>query len=127
MEDVMRNVRWILVALAALVPELGAAADQSFLAPTSWAGNVMTYGSGWHLRTPRMLADVNGDGRQDIVGFNDQGVWLATSTGTRFSPPLLLAEFRSDQGWRWDRHLRTTGRVNNDGRADVVVFGDDDV
>jgi hypothetical protein len=28
-------------------------------------------------RFPRQLADVNGDGRADIVGFGDAGVWVA--------------------------------------------------
>jgi hypothetical protein len=36
------------------------------------------------------MADVNGDGKQDIVGFANEGVWLALSTGTGFTAPRLI-------------------------------------
>ena len=32
---------------------------------------------GWRVdRHPRFLADLTGDGRADIVGFGDAGVWV---------------------------------------------------
>ena len=40
---------------------------------------------------PRFLADVNGDGRADIIGFGDAGVWEAPATGNRtFAAPLTV-------------------------------------
>jgi hypothetical protein len=33
---------------------------------------------GWRIdRHPRLTADVNGDGRADIVGFGNAGVWVS--------------------------------------------------
>ncbi len=37
---------------------------------------------GWRVdQHPRYLADLTGDGRADIVGFGDDGVWTALSNG----------------------------------------------
>lgn len=45
---------------------------------------------GWLVeRHPRFLADVNGDGKQDVVGFGDAGVYLSLSTGASFEPGRL--------------------------------------
>jgi FG-GAP-like repeat len=71
-----------------------------------------------------MLADVNGDNRQDVVGFGHDGVWLATSTGTSFSLAFVLTNFGYDQSWRVDKHVRTTGDINGDNMDDIVGFGD---
>jgi hypothetical protein len=32
-------------------------------------------------RHVRLLADITGDGRTDIVGFGDDGVWVSLSQG----------------------------------------------
>jgi hypothetical protein len=100
--------------------------DQSFLAPEPWA-HELTLEFAWREQHPRMLADVNGDTRQDIVGFGDDGVWLAPSTGSSFEPQLVLFDFGTHQGWWYQRHVRTVGDIDNDGRADVVGFGEDGV
>jgi hypothetical protein len=34
-----------------------------------------------------MMADVNGDGMQDVVGFGNAGVYVALSTGDGFAAP----------------------------------------
>jgi hypothetical protein len=47
------------------------------------------------------LADVNSDGKQDIVGFGDAGVYLALSEGTHFGQvTFALANFGYDTDWR---------------------------
>ena len=81
--------------------------------------------SGWEVdKHPRMMADVNGDGREDVVGFGEAGVFVALSTGSGFTNPTLSAEFFGyDNNWRVDRHPRMMADVNGDGRADVVGFG----
>src|SRR5262245_25458649 len=100
-------------------------APQSFLAPRAWS-NDFTVQRGWHLeRHLRVLADVNGDHRQDVVGFGQDAVWIALSTGTAFGGIQLgVANFSYDQGWRVDKHVRVLADINNDGRADIVGFGE---
>jgi hypothetical protein len=109
---------------AHLAPLQGQAADQSFFAPESWAREI-TSAQGWETtKHPRMLADVNGDGRQDVVGFGGDGVWIATSEGYRFRPAFVLAEFGYGKSWRVTKHVRTMGDINGDRLEDIVAFGD---
>jgi hypothetical protein len=82
---------------------------------------------GWQVdRHPRFLADVTGDGRADIVGFLNAGVYVALSNGDgTFQPAqLVIADFGYDQGWRVDNHPRFLADLTGDGRADIVGFGD---
>jgi hypothetical protein len=73
----------------------------------------------------RVMADINGDGKADIVAFGDAGVWTALSTGTGFAAPtFVLADLGYNQGWRVDKHVRLLADVNGDGRRDIVAFGD---
>jgi phospholipase C len=87
----------------------------------------------WRVeRHIRMLADLNGDGLSDIVGFGDAGVWTSLCTGqpkadsasigeTKF----VLAKFGFNQGWRVDQHPRTLADLTGNKRADIVGFGND--
>ncbi|RYG99987.1 MAG: hypothetical protein EON58_01920 [Alphaproteobacteria bacterium] len=95
-----------------------------------------TFGSdaaagGWTNSTtyPRMLADINGDGRADLVGFGSAGVYAALGNGIGGFGAVYLAlnSFgASAMGGGWnnnDIYTRTMGDVNGDGRADIVGFG----
>ena len=84
---------------------------------------------GWRVdQHPRFLADVTGDGRADIVGFGNDGVYVALSNGDgSFTMAAGIADFGVDQGWRVDRHPRFLADVTGDGRADIVAFGDNNV
>ncbi len=84
-------------------------------------------GLGWTANHPRYLADVNGDGKDDIVGFGNDGVQIAYATGTSFtSARIAIKNYGYEYGNGWNRinHPRLIGHVNNDNKADIVGFGD---
>jgi hypothetical protein len=82
---------------------------------------------------PRELADINGDGRADIVGFGGSGVFvaLATAGGNFAQPQFVLNSFGSSAAagsWSsFDQFPREVAEVNGDGRADIVGFGSSNV
>ena len=86
--------------------------------------------AGWRSGDhPRFTVDLTGDGRADIVGFGDDGVWTALGNGDGgFQPAkFVLSGFNMNQGWRVDQHPRFLADLTGDGRADIVGFGDDGV
>ena len=74
------------------------------------------------------VGDVNGDGNADAVGFGLDGVYVALSTGSSFSPVTKWVEaFDEVHGWTNSLHVRTVADVNGDGDADAVGFGLDGI
>ncbi|MGW0228007.1 FG-GAP repeat domain-containing protein [Actinopolymorpha singaporensis] len=75
---------------------------------------------------PRFVTDLTGDGRADIIGFGDAGVWTSLNDGTgNFGPArYVLDNFGVDQSWRVDQHPRFVTDLTGDGRADIIGFGD---
>ena len=84
--------------------------------------------AGWTSQTnnPRLLGEVNGDGRADIVAFAGAGVIvaLAKADGTFQGGQLALSAFGQSQGWgSQDATPRQLIDVNNDGILDILGFG----
>ncbi|MEW2121912.1 FG-GAP-like repeat-containing protein [Streptomyces sp. NPDC005474] len=82
---------------------------------------------GWFPdKHPRFLADTTGDGRLDIVGCHDDGVWVSLQDEEgQFAEPLyMLDDFGVDQGWSSvEEHPRFLLRTAADGTSDLVGFG----
>ena len=100
-----------------------------FAAPTFELAAFGPGAGGWSSDDlyPRELADVNGDGMADIVGFGQAGVYvsLATGNGHFAAPTFELAAFGPGAGgWSSDNlYHRELADVNGDGMADIVGFG----
>ncbi len=63
---------------------------------------------GWQVDLhPRLVADITGDGKADIVGFGDAGVWTALSNGdgTFQSPQLVMGDFGAASGTAGIKHV----------------------
>ena len=84
---------------------------------------------GWTVKDfVRTVGDVNGDGKADLVGFGQDGVYVALSTGSKFSAVSRWTNaFDLAHGWTVKDYVRTVGDVNGDGKADLVGFGLDGV
>jgi len=109
----------------------------TFQTPINFSPNgaKFTKNQGWTSFNdyPRMLADVNGDGKADIVGFGNDYIFTALSNGNgTFQTPISFspngAKFTKNQGWTsFNDYPRMLADVNGDGKADVVGFGNDHV
>jgi hypothetical protein len=104
-----------------------ARADGTYSDPTLVVNNFGYDAGGWRVeKHPRLLADITGNGRADIVAFGDAGVWVARALpeGVFDTPNLLIKNFGYDAGgWRVEEHPRLLADVTGGGRADIVGFG----
>ncbi|CAL9297162.1 FG-GAP-like repeat-containing protein [Streptomyces sp. SudanB182_2057] len=75
---------------------------------------------------PRFLVDTTGDGRVDIVGCHEDGVWISLQgeDGAFAEPLYILDDFGVDQGWiSVEEHPRFLLATTDGGAADLVGFG----
>jgi hypothetical protein len=105
-----------------------AQADGTYAAPVLVVNDFGYDAGGWRVeKHPRFLADITGNGRADIVGFGDAGVYVsyARADGTYTAPALVVNDFGYDAGgWRVEKHPRFLADITGNGRADIVGFGD---
>lgn len=95
----------------------------SFLPPTQWLDD-MGFFNGWRTdNSTRTLADVDGDGRADIVGLLDQYIISSISNSKRFREANMRMDGFSPAGggaWQLEPATRLVGDVSGDDLADVV-------
>lgn len=77
--------------------------------------------------TPRLLADLNNDNRDDIIGFHASGVFVAFSNKnidySYFSPKCVVNNFGTASGWtNMNAMPRYIADANGDGYLDIVGF-----
>src|SRR5438067_919233 len=80
---------------------------------------------GWRVdQHPRFLADINGDGLADIVGFAPEGTWPAVAVGSGGFTQRQLASsaFGVTQVWRVDQHPRLLAVLTGAARPASVGF-----
>ncbi|WP_156390620.1 FG-GAP repeat domain-containing protein [Caulobacter sp. Root487D2Y] len=88
--------------------------------------------SGWASQetVPRFLADLNHDGRADIIGIANDSVWVALGNATGgFNAQILAStQFTASQGWTSQNLTpRALADVNGDTYGDLVGFASDGV
>ncbi|RXW14875.1 hypothetical protein EST38_g10978 [Candolleomyces aberdarensis] len=101
--------------------------DGTFQEPKLAVKDFGAVAGGWQVdKHPRFVADVNGDGCGDIVGFGNAGVYVAIGNGdgTFQAPKLVIRDFGYNAGgWRVDKHPRFVVDLTGDGTADIIGFG----
>ncbi|MBP9818140.1 VCBS repeat-containing protein [Candidatus Shapirobacteria bacterium] len=121
----------LTVTVTTLAPPAQVSLVRQFGPVSKWL-TAFDLAHGWTVASfVRTTGDVNGDGRADLVGFGQDGVYvsLTNATGTGFSSPIAkwTSAFDLSHGWSVKDFVRTTGDVNGDGKDDLVGFGQDGV
>ena len=104
--------------------------DGEFTPPKLALGNFGYHAGGWRVdKHLRFLADINGNGLLDIVGFGDLHVYVAYNNGDgNFQPAKpVLTYFCHNNGWRVSEHPRFVADMTGDGKPDLVGIADDGV
>ena len=89
------------------------------------------YNAGWRVeKNPRFIADLTGNKAGDIVGFGNDGVYVAINNGdgTFQAAKKVINSFGYDAGgWRVEKNPRFAVDVTGNGCADIIGFGNNGV
>lgn len=103
-------------------------AGQGWYGTTAFAGGSMGFSRYGALinstySLPRTLADVNGDGLPDVVGFANDGTYVSFNTGTSFGSPGQATASYGANGWADENtYPRMLVDVKGTGFAGIVGF-----
>ncbi|MFF5170876.1 RICIN domain-containing protein, partial [[Kitasatospora] papulosa] len=136
--DLTGESRPSVVVLAAEGVRVSAQDESGTFTPAGGEPALKAFGHGpqagnWLAdKHPRFLADTTGDGRLDIIGFHDDGLWVSLQDEEgKFAlladEPALRAFGHSEEagGWLIDKHPRFLADTTGDGRLDIIGFHDD--
>jgi len=102
--------------------------DGTFQAPKLVLKDFGYNAGGWRVaKNPRLIADLTGNKAGDIVGFGNDGVYVAINNGdgTFQAAKKVIENFGYDAGcWRVEKHPRFAVDVTGDGCVDIVGLGD---
>lgn len=105
----------------------------AFADPIVWSSQ-FNVNTGWQLagnRNPRFITDIDNDGFKDVTGFGGNSVLSASNQLSQgddeFASSLSIVTSNINTGANWQSgglfNSRYVRDVNNDGRADVLGFG----
>jgi RHS repeat-associated protein len=100
---------------------------KKFVDAGTWS-RAMTYNLEWRTDNhPRHLADWNGDGMMDLVGFGYNGVEVHLSTGKTFTQIVRQGDNNKfgSGNWQISEEPRIVQDINGDGMADIIGFQGD--
>ena len=70
---------------------------------------------------------MNGDGKDDVVGFANSGVYVSLSDGETFPEATRWTTSYGANVWSRYKHPRMMSDVNGDGKDDIVGFANSGV